>query len=691
MSEYLDFLVELGTEELPPKALKKLAQAFESGIVAGLQKANLKFGASRFYASPRRLAVMVSDLQSKQADQEVERKGPAVQAAFKDDGCPTPAAEGFARSCGVAVEDLEKLETDKGAWLVYRMRQAGQNTTSLLPEIVSQSLDKLPIPKRMRWGASNHLFVRPVHWLIMLLGDDVVPAEILGLQSDRQSYGHRYHHPSAITIANAKAYAPLLESEAYVIVDFEQRRAAIRAQVEEAALSVKGKAVIDESLLDEVTGLVEWPRAIIGNFDEAFLTIPSEALVSAMKGHQKYFHVIDASGKLLPHFITIANIDSRVPESVRAGNERVIRPRLSDAQFFWQQDQKISLHARSQQLASIVFQNKLGSVLDKVRRVEKLAAFIGEKISANVSHCSRAAELAKADLLTEMVGEFPELQGIMGEYYAQLDGEDASVCAAIREHYQPRFAGDEPAPSDIGQAVAIAEKIDTLIGIFGIGQIPTGDKDPFALRRAALGVLRTIIEKQLNVDLRELLHYSQSLFTQVKIEKQTDAKVFDFMMERLRAYYQDQSISPQVFDAVLAVKPKSPLDFHQRLQAVNEFAKLEEAESLAAANKRISNILKKLDSPVGETLIANLMSESAEQALFRAMNDKQAEFDTCMAQSDYQAALSLLASLRQPVDQFFDQVLVMDDDPKVRHNRLTLLAKLSFNFNQVADIAALST
>lgn len=683
-----DFLVEIGTEELPPKALLKLSNAFTQGIRDGLSDANLAFGEVSSYASPRRLAVVVRELDSAQADKAVERRGPAVSAAFDDDGNPTKATQGFARSCGVEPSQLDTMETPKGAWLIYRSTQSGQSTNSLLPGIVQQSLDRLPIPKRMRWGALEAEFVRPVHWLVMLFGDEVIDCEILAARAGRQSRGHRFHHPDPLTIQTPTGYAAQME-QAHVIADFASRRTLIREQVNEAAAQHGGSAVIDEDLLDEVTGLVEWPQAVVGSFDASFLEVPPECLISAMKGHQKYFHMVDGEGSLMPNFITLSNIASHNPEAVRTGNERVIRPRLTDADFFWQQDRKQSLEQRLESLTTVVFQQRLGSIKDKSERVAAVAEAIAKAIAGNPEHAMRAALLAKCDLMTEMVGEFPELQGIMGRYYAQHDGEPAEVAVALDEQYMPRFAGDQLPASKTGQALAIADKLDTLIGIFGIGQVPSGDKDPFALRRAALGALRIIIEQGLDIDLWEMLEHAAEANTGLFDNDHVITQVFDFMMGRLKAYYQDQGVAPDSFEAVLAQRPARPLDFDARVHAVTAFRALPEAEALAAANKRIANILKKTEQAIPSSVDEKLLQDAAEQQLQQQISAISAQVKPLFAQRDYQAALKALAGLRDVVDSFFDQVMVMADDEALRSNRLALLSQLRNLFLEVADLSLL--
>jgi len=690
MSEVKDLLIELGTEELPPKALKKLMQAFEAGIEKGLTKAELKFSVIKAYAAPRRLAVVVSDVEVRQQDRLVERRGPAIKAAFDEDGNATKALQGFARSCGVSVDDLEKMETEKGAWLVYKQQQQGAYTVDLITEILQQTLKDLPIPKRMRWGNLPGEFVRPVHWLVLLFGDDVVSVELLGVTSGQDSYGHRFHHPEAIRIQSAQTYAAQLETEGHVVVDMSKRRDAINAQVIELATKLGGEAVLNEDLLDEVTGLVEWPVALSGSYDKSFLELPAEALISSMEEHQKYFAVRDKAGDLLPYFITICNIESQDPAQVIAGNERVILPRLSDSAFFWKTDRKQPLAARQEQLKTIVFQNKLGTVYDKSARVAKLAAAIAQKIGGDADLAERAALLAKCDLVTEMVGEFPDLQGIMGRYYARLDGEHDEVSEALDEQYLPRFSGDKLPQTKSGQAVSLAEKLDTLVGLFGIGQPPTGVKDPFALRRAALGVLRIVIERDLDIDLVDLLEQASQGLDGVLSEDNVTEQVMRYFYDRLRGYAADQGVKTDVFEAVLAVQPTKPIDFMQRLKAVSTFRELEQAEALAAGNKRIGNILRKNDAEGdGSVIDDSLLQEAAEKALASKLVDITAVVKPLMATADYTAVLTCLAGMRETVDGFFDEVMVMADDEAIRQNRLALLNQTRALFLGVADISYL--
>ncbi len=689
-----DLLIELGTEELPPKALQRLGRAFADGVTEGLARSGLDHGEVTTYAAPRRLALLVRDLEERQRDKKIERRGPAVKAAFDDEGLPTRALEGFARSCGVAIDQLETLETDKGSWLVHRAVEPGRPLQALLPEIVQQALDRLPIPKRMRWGDLDVEFVRPVHWLVLLFGDEVVEAELMAVRAGRHTRGHRFHHPGPLYLAEPAAYAPLLETEGRVVASFEARREAIRAQVEEAAVALGGRAVIDEALLDEVTSMVEWPVAVAGSFDARFLDVPAEALISAMKGHQKYFHLVDGEGRLMPHFITISNIDSRDPGAVRSGNERVIRPRLADAEFFWNQDRKQPLAARREALGSVVFQKALGTLLEKSDRIAARAAAIATELGADPGQARLAGELAKCDLMTEMVGEFPELQGIMGRYYAEADGHPEAVARALEEHYLPRFAGDALPAGPVAQALAIADRLDTLAGLFGIGQPPTGSKDPFALRRAALGVVRIVIEKGLDLDLEAMIEGAIEAYREQgkALEEGTGTRLFDFMMERLRVYYQEAGLAPDLFDAVLAVRPTRPFDFDQRIRAVAAFRDLPEAEALAAANKRASNILRQAREKgveIASGVDGALLREPEEQALAARIDEVEAAVAPALEALDYRAALTGMARLREALDAFFDTVMVMADDAALRANRLALLERLRRLFLEVADISRL--
>lgn len=689
MAEHNNLLIEIGTEELPPKALKRLSRAFTDSVIQGLEKAGLKHGAVTPYATPRRLAVLIDAVPVAQPDQVVERRGPAVAAAFDEEGDPTKAALGFAGSCGVKIEALQTLETDKGSWLVYRSHQPGHPSADLIPGIVESALSALPIPKRMRWGDRDDEFVRPVHWVVLLFGEEVIPATILGQEAGRITHGHRFHHPQPLTLHDADGYAALLESEGSVMPAFAARREAIEAEVHEAAAALSGRALIDEELLDEVTALVEWPTALTGRFEERFLTLPAEALICTMKGNQKYFPVAMADGTLLPHFITISNIRSTDPAQVIAGNERVIRPRLSDAAFFWEQDRKQPLEARIDHLKSVVFQEKLGTLHEKAVRVATLAQAIAKDNGSDHSLAQRAAMLGKCDLLTQMVGEFPELQGIMGRYYALEDGEAREVALALDEQYRPRFAGDQLPETPTGRALAIADRLDTLVGIFGIGQLPTGDKDPYALRRAALGVMRTVIEGEMNLDLVKALELATRPFSAIFDAQAVASQVYDFTMERLRAYYADAGITPDVFESVLAQRPTQPLDFDRRMRAVNAFRTLPEAESLAAANKRIRNILRKTEEIIPDRVVAEALQANEEKVLAQALQALSTDVQPLLESGDYNQALSLMATLREPVDRFFDAVMVMDENPELRRNRLALLSSLSGLFLRVADLSEL--
>ncbi|MBA2777882.1 glycine--tRNA ligase subunit beta [Billgrantia kenyensis] len=680
-------LIELGVEELPPGAIDSLADALAEGLRRGLAEAEIAFGDIRAYATPRRLAVQVAELADKQPDREVERRGPAVAAAFKE-GQPTKAAEGFARSCGVEVSELIHLETDKGTWLGYREQQQGEATTKLLAAIVDKAIGALPVPKNMRWGASRVEFSRPVHWLVMLYGSDVVEADVLGLKAGRTTRGHRFHAPQPIELAHADDYLGALE-QAWVLADRQRRRERIREQVLAEAEVQEAEAVIDEELLTEVSGLVEWPVALSGSFDERFLDVPAECLISSMKANQKYFHLLDEQDRLKPRFITIANIDSNDPQQVIEGNEKVIRPRLADAAFFYDTDRKKPLSDRIASLSGVVFQKQLGTLADKAHRSAAVAAFIAGRIGGDVAQARRAAELAKCDLVTEMVLEFPELQGIMGRYYATHDGEPAEVAQALEEQYLPRFASDAIPACRTGQALALADRLDTLTGIFGIGQRPTGTKDPFALRRAAIGVLNIMIKGELDLDLRELLELAAAQHQELPYAEQLVDEVLGYMLDRFRAWGQDEGIPAEVYLAVRARPVTRPLDFARRLRAVHAFTQREEAAALAAANKRVSNILAKQEGTTSSQAEASLLQEPAEKALHEALSASHDLVMPLFAEGRYRQALDRLASLRSPVDAFFDDVMVMAEDPAIRQNRLALLAGLQALFLEVADISLL--
>tara|TARA_R110002072_G_scaffold269868_3_gene429551 strand:+ start:97705 stop:99786 length:2082 start_codon:yes stop_codon:yes gene_type:complete len=686
-----DFLVEVGCAELPPKALRGLSEAFTAGIRSGLDSAGLAYARIVPFASPRRLAVRVEQLATRQQDMQQEKFGPAVTAAFDKEGNPTPAAKGFARGCGVEVSELDRELKDGVEKLVYRAVQHGADTNGLLPGIVQTSLGKLPIPRKMRWGSTRDEFVRPVYWLVMLFGDDIVDAELFGIQSGRLSRGHRFHCPAPLSIESPLSYEQQLLDPGHVIADYNTRKDAVEQLVLAQGTALNANVMIDADLLEEVTSMVEWPVALTGRFDDAFLNVPPEALVSSMKNHQKTFYVLDRDGKMLPNFIAVANLASKDPSQVIAGNERVIRPRLADAAFFYDSDRKQSLASRLPQLGNIVFQQQLGTVEQKSLRVAELAMSIARVLGTDPAPCERAALLAKCDLVTHMVAEFPELQGTMGYYYALHDGEPGEVARAITEQYLPRFAGDALPAGEAGAVLAIAEKLDTICGLFAIGQPPTGSKDPFALRRAALGVLRILVEKSLDLDLAAAIeHALQNLRNQgVAVPDNTAGQVFEFMLERFRAWYQAEGVSAEVFQSVMELKPVKPLDLALRVTAVNRFAQLPESDALAAANKRVSNILQKYGAAVPESVREDLFSEPAEKALATAVDDMSAIVTPLFGSRDYTIGLEKLAMMRPVVDEFFEQVMVMVEDEAVKENRLALLARLRNLFLQVADISCL--
>lgn len=689
----VDFLVELGTEELPPKSLLGLSEAFKSGILRGLSDAQLSFDSAHVYAAPRRLAVLVKGLAPQQPNRVEEKLGPNVAAAFDSDGNPSKAAVGFARSCGVEFEALRRIVTDKGERLAYSQHIVGKKSAELLPNIVTASLTDLPIAKRMRWGSKRTEFVRPVKWLVMLLDNTVVDCEILDLTAGRVTHGHRVHCNQELVLNNAADYYDTLFQAGKVEADFDKRRDTIKQQTIEIAQQVGGQAVISDDLLNEVTALVEWPVALIGRFEERFLDVPQEALISSMSEHQKYFHVVDSNGALMPYFITIANIESKDPQQIVEGNERVIRPRLSDAAFFFETDKKFTLSQRRESLKKVTFQQQLGSVWDKTERVARLAGYLAPLVGAEVDDAKRAGELCKSDLVSEMVLEFDTMQGIAGRYYAINDGESQGVAAAMQEQYLPKFSGDVLPQHATGIAVALADRIDTMVGIFGIGQQPTGAKDPFALRRAALGVLRIIIESSLDIDLREVLEFAAKGFDSLPKGDDVVETVLDYTLERLRSRYQDMGIATEVFMAVQAKQLSRPLDIENRVLAVHAFSQLAAAQSLAAANKRVSNILAKLDHTIDtdSVLDASLLQDDAEKALAAMLADKTSSTAPLLAKGRYGEVLNSLAELQASVDTFFDNVMVMTDDLPLRANRCLLLAKLRGAFLGIADISFLVT
>ncbi|CDG19475.1 glycine--tRNA ligase subunit beta [Xenorhabdus doucetiae] len=683
------FLVEIGTEELPPKALRSLAESFAANFAAELNNANLGHGEISWFAAPRRLALKVANLAAAQADREVEKRGPAIAQAFDAEGKPTKAAEGWARGCGITVDQAERMVTDKGEWLLYRAQVKGREAKALLAEMVSSALGKLPIPKLMRWGDKETQFVRPVHTVTMLLGSDVVDGNILGIQSDRIIRGHRFMGEAEFPIENAEQYPAILQERGRVIADYAARKAIIKRDAEHAATQLGGVADLSDSLLEEVTSLVEWPVVLTAKFEEKFLDVPAEALVYTMKGDQKYFPVYDKSGKLMANFIFVTNIESSDPQQIISGNEKVVRPRLADAEFFFKTDRKQRLEDNLPRLETVLFQKQLGTLRDKTDRIQALAGWIAEKIGADVNHATRAGLLSKCDLMTNMVFEFTDTQGVMGMHYARHDGEAEEVALALNEQYQPRFSGDALPSTGVSCAVAIADKMDTLAGIFGIGQHPKGDKDPFALRRAALGVLRIIVEKKLPLDLQTLAEEAVRLYG----DKLTNAKAVDdvveFMLGRFRAWYQELGYSVDTIQAVLARRPTQPADFDARMKAVTHFRTLDAAVSLAAANKRVSNILAKSEEPLNGSVQAAVLKAAEEIQLATHLVVLKEKLAPLFAESNYQDALVELASLREVVDAFFDNVMVMDEDRQVRINRLTLLSELRDLFLRVADISLL--
>ncbi|WP_440877395.1 glycine--tRNA ligase subunit beta [Thalassotalea sp. PLHSN55] len=681
-------LIELGTEELPPASLKTLAVTFYDQIKSQLDAADLAYQDITWFATPRRLAIKVIALQACQQDKVVEKRGPAVNVAFDENGEPSRAAQGWAKSNGITVEQAQRLTTDKGEWLLHKATVAGKTVAELIPDMVKVAVNKLPIPKPMRWGAGRTQFIRPVHTLTLLFGEQLIAGEVLSVKSNVSSQGHRFHHHGLVTLTHADNYEAQLK-EAFVMVDYHARQSLISEQIEQAAKALNGEALVDQALLDEVTALVEWPVVLVGSFDEEFLQVPAEPLIYSMKDHQKYFPVQDAKGNLLNQFIFVTNIESKDPSQVIKGNEKVIRPRLADAEFFFKTDKKQTLENRLASLESVLFQKQLGTLKEKSVRIANLSSFIAAKLEENVEHAHRAGLLCKTDLMSDMVLEFPQVQGTMGKYYAQHDGEPEAVAQALEDQYRPRFSGDSLPQGNIGCAVAIADKVDTLVGIFGINQPPKGDKDPFALRRAAIGIIRIIIEKGLALDIAEIVQQAIDSYADKLSNDNTLADVIAFVMGRFRAYYQEQDIAVDIIQAVLAKSPTAPLDFEKRIKAVSHFRALEEASALAAANKRVGNILAKFKGELFSEFNVELATEDAEKALAQAFTEVNSTVAPLLAAKDYQQALTELALLKAPIDNFFDSVMVMADDEQVKTNRLTLLNEIRNSFFAIADISVL--
>ncbi|XAW89541.1 glycine--tRNA ligase subunit beta [Vibrio sp. CDRSL-10 TSBA] len=683
-----EFLIELGTEELPPTQLRTLAEAFAANFEAELQTADIAHQGVKWYAAPRRLALKVADLAERQADKVVEKRGPAVSAAFDADGNPTKAAQGWARGCGITVEQAERLATDKGEWLLFKQEVIGQSTSEILAELADKALNNLPIAKPMRWADKETQFIRPVKTLTMLFGSDLIEGEILGVQSARTIRGHRFMGEAEFTIDSADQYPQILKERGKVMADYDERKAIILADAQKAAAAVGGVADLEDDLVEEVASLVEWPVVLTAKFEQEFLKVPAEALVYTMKGDQKYFPVYDDNRKLLPNFIFVSNIESKEPRFVIEGNEKVVRPRLADAEFFFNTDRKRPLIDRLPQLEQAIFQKQLGTIKDKTDRITELAGYIADQIGADVEKSKRAGLLAKCDLMTSMVFEFTDTQGVMGMHYARHDGEAEEVAVALNEQYMPRFAGDDLPGNGVSSALAMADKLDTIVGIFGIGQAPKGS-DPFALRRASLGVLRIIVEYGYNLDLVDLVAKAKSLFADRLTNANVEQDVIEFMLGRFRAWYQDEGFSVDIIQAVLARNPTKPADFDQRVKAVSHFRALEAAESLAAANKRVGNILAKFDGELAQEIDLALLQEDAEKTLAQSVEVMTEALEPAFATGNYQQALSQLAELREPVDAFFDNVMVMADDEALKKNRLTLLNNLRNLFLQVADISLL--
>ncbi len=674
-----DFLLELGTEELPPKLLVKLSSSLKDNIINELKQLNISTSNVTAYATPRRLAITIGELQSKQQDQIIEKKGPSVES-------PEKAIKGFAKSCGVGISELEKRFLGNKEYYFYKTKEAGKSIHSLLPRVIESSINNIPITRAMKWGDLEYSFVRPVHWLVMMLDNEVVPAHIMGLESGNTTKGLRSNEDTHLEISHANKYHSIMLNEAKIEVDFNKRKEIIRQQVLSVAKTNNAEVVIDDSLLDEVCALIEYPRAFSGSFDKKFLTVPDEALISAMKLHQKYFHMVDSKGNLLPFFISVANIESTNLQVVIEGNERVIHPRLADAEFFWNQDKSVRLDQRLGELENVLFMKSLGSMAEKAKRIESLSKYIANLVGFDADTSARAGSLSKSDLMSEMVGEFADLQGIMGGYYALNDGDSKAVSIAIREHYQPRFSGDKLPSTNEGLVVAIADKLDTITGIYGIGQAPTGSKDPFALRRLALGLLRILLEARIELKLKELIDFSLNLHLK-EVDRDSSLSIYQFMMERLKAYYKDLGVDGSIYEAVLAVSPNSPFDFHQRVEALNEFTQRNESKSLIESNKRIKNILKDFEGDHTKLNSKKLLEES-EKKLYKATEliTKQ-----LTEKQDYKTIMLSLLDLKDVIDTFFESVMVNADDLELREARLMLISRVRALFLSVADISYLSS
>ena len=684
------FLFEIGTEELPPKSLKTLADVFHCQLVANLQSNNLlsKSTDSKVFATPRRIAVLINDVLKYQPDQVIDRRGPAVNQAFDDQGQPTQAALGFAKSVGLELSELQRQKTDKGEWLYCQIKREGNRAETLIPQCVESALKALPIPKRMRWGTQDAEFIRPVKWVIMLFGDKVIDAEILSVKADRHTYGHRFHTTRRLRLKEAHDYEKLLLQEGLVVPDYDQRRQLILEGINKLAQEKQARVLLDRSLLDEVTGLVELPVPLIGNIDESFMSLPQEVLISSMQDHQKYFPVVNKDNKMLPHFITVSNIRSKDSASVVKGNQRVLRARLSDAQFFFNSDRKITLEQRVSSLNSVLFHKKLGNLGDKTKRIVRLGDYLASNLGCNQKELSRSAQLCKTDLLTDMVGEFPDLQGVMGKYYALNDGESQAVANAIEQHYWPRFAGDEIPQSDVGRVLAIADKLDTICGIFAANEAPSGDRDPFGLRRNALGILRILLEGQLDLDLKQAIAFALEGYQDLDSSASLASAVYSFIFERLKTHYQSQGFDTREYQAVAALNPSSPVDFDLRIKAVNAFSKHDAAQTLIDANKRIGNILQKVDMIKNE-VNPDQLQQQQEIRLYQQLNEIKTLLTPMIEENRYADILQALTQLKQPVDEFFDHVMVMDENAEKRDNRIALLNQIKSLFGMTADISFL--